>query len=710
MCPLQELMYIARRHRKRRQTRSVSFALAAMVAAIGAIPLAAQPTRGQVIAEHDASPADESAVAQTPTTSPAGSPDGTAGVASEPLDDISLLSLEIPEVVVSVSRREQVAAGLPYALSVVTAEDIRRSGARNVPDALRLVPGVDVAETSFINSAVSVRGMHGILTREVLVLVDGRQIFDSLFGGTLWGNWPFAIEDIERIEVIRGPGGVIWGANAMNGVINIITKDPGDEPGLTVTGGGGSRGWHKEHTGYSYADEKLQLRVSGEYEAGDGFIRGGSFVRSLDDNMKAGRANVKAIYDAGPYDRITLSGGSAITDGFPATPLASLTRTRNGETQASYIQTKWDHTIAEDNRFQLGAYVNDYHGSPAVHAIDYRYQQLGLQFSHSFSPAHNHTLTWGIDGKADLTDAGNADPYMLTKRFVSTGIIGLYLQDEWRFAPRWQLTMGGRLDYEFYAGFQPSGRIALSYDLADDALVYAAVSRAVQIPPAGSRFLNIPFLGGLGAMTSNADVKSEYLISYELGYRATLFEKLRMDANLFAHSYENLTELRWKLGPPGLLRMNFQNGYDAWTYGLELESQYELSERITLLGNYTLELLEDSGPASFEDSDYMSIPKHKFMLGVRYDPTDDLHLSSHLYYVDHVSAPNPLIPFIRSNVPSYLRWDVRAEQEFWDDRASIAVGVRNLLDNHHPEGYSRFQNAAEVPRLVYAEMRIHLDP
>ncbi|MFQ5412550.1 MAG: TonB-dependent receptor plug domain-containing protein, partial [Phycisphaerae bacterium] len=240
----------------------------------------------------------------------------------EDQEDIELLELEVP-IVVTASRRAQKITSVPHAMSVVTAEDIRRSGARTIPDALRLVPGVDVADLTFGNSAVSVRGFHGFLSRQVLVLVDGRQIFDSHFGGTLWGTWPFQLEDIERIEVVRGPGGVTWGANAVNGVINILTKDPRDQLGLTYSAGGGSRGTYKTHLGYAFEDGKLRMRISGEYEASDGFIRGGSILRRLDDEAKTGRMGLHAIYEAGPDDTWTFSAGSNVSDGgFAPTPLA----------------------------------------------------------------------------------------------------------------------------------------------------------------------------------------------------------------------------------------------------------------------------------------------------------------------------------------------------------------------------------------------------
>jgi iron complex outermembrane receptor protein len=203
------------------------------------------------------------------------------------------------------------------------------------------------------------------------VLVDGRQIYDSLFGGTLWGSWPFQLEDIERIEVVRGPGGVTWGANAVSGVVNIITKDPRDQEGLTFSAGGGSRGTHKEHLGYALVDGKLRLRVSGEYEASDGFRRGGTPLFNLEDDYKVGRIGLHAVYDATPRDQLTFSAGSGIVDGGAArTPLAGLGAARNPTSQASYLMGTWEHKVADDNWFELIGYVNDFHGSPGLRAGD----------------------------------------------------------------------------------------------------------------------------------------------------------------------------------------------------------------------------------------------------------------------------------------------------------------------------------------------------
>ncbi len=628
-----------------------------------------------------------------------------APAAFEDFDDIGLLELEVPTVTTA-ARRTQSITTVPYAISIVTAEDIRRCGARSVADALRLVPGMDVADMTFNVPAVSPRGFHGFLSRQVLVLVDGRQIFDSVFGGTLWASWPFQLEDIERIEVIRGPAGVTWGANAVNGVINIITKKPKDQAGVTFRAGGGSRGWHMGYLGYAFADDKLQLRVSGDYEYSDGFLRGGSPLRTLDDEYRAGRMSVHALYDWGPDDEFLFSAGSATLDGgYPRSPSSGLIGRSSGS-QANFVLGKWTHQVAPDNTLQVTGYVNDSFQSPGMRAIDYRYQQFALQLSHTFKPSQAHTLTWGVDGRVDLLDLTNADPFMLSRAYVKTGTIGAYIQDEWRLAPKWVLNLGGRLDYDTYGGFEPSGRAAVSYQMSESTAIYGAVSRAFQMPPGGLRFLDIPMLDGLARVKSHSDLEAQTVMAYELGHRGRYLDRLDLNVNLFWNEHFNVTTVSPRPGPPGFVRFDEDNRASATIYGAELDARYAASDSLTLLGNYTYQQLDWESIARVYEKDIMSPPRHKFMVGARYDVTDDLHLSSHLYYVTEVEGANPHFPFVSQTIDEYFRLDLLAEYEFWEDRASIAAGVRNLLDNHHPEGSTVFLNDAEVPRMFWAELRL----
>ncbi|MHC4697744.1 MAG: TonB-dependent receptor plug domain-containing protein [Planctomycetota bacterium] len=624
-------------------------------------------------------------------------------------EDLTELSLdELLEVeMVSATRRVQKISAVPYAVSVITAADIRQSGARNIADALRLVPGVDVSELSHGAVAISPRGMHGFLSNMVLVLVDGRQIFDPAAAGTFWGAWPFQLEDIERIEVIRGPGGVTWGANAVNGVINIVTKDPADQLGFTLNTQVASRGTFKQHAGYAFQDGDLRMRFSGEYEGSSGFEEGGSFLFRLDDEYDTGRFGLHAIYDAGEDDTFTISGGYAFAgNGHPPGIAAGFDPIQAGH-QSSFLLLKWDHRLEDDNRFSLTAYANDFFTHPGLRSIDYRYQQIALQFSHTFVPSERHTLTWGVDSRVDLTDGSGAEVSFLAKDHVSTGIIGLYVQDEWRLAPKWTLHLGGRIDYDSYGGFEPSVRGALSYRLSDNSSLYGAFSRAYHMPPGARRFCSFPIIDGLGFVESKRSMDTAQLLAYEIGYRGRLFNRLNASVNLFWHQYEDINTFTPMLGPPGLLLLQVDGNAGGSLYGAELDAQYAASDKLTLLGNYTFQQSEWYYSTGYTTAtDFMEPPQHKFMVGTRYDITDDLYVAGNLYYVDAVRAPNPAIPVLPKRIDSYYRLDLRTEYEFWNDQASVAVGVKNLLDSNHFEGATVFANDAEVPRMFYAEFRV----
>ena len=626
------------------------------------------------------------------------------------LSELSIQDLMNVQVVVTASRKEQKLNSVAYPVSIITADDIRASGARSIPDALRLVPGIDVADLSFGNSAVSPRGFHGFLSSQAMVLVDGRQIYDSVFGGTIWHAWPFQMEDIERIEVIRGPGGVTWSANAVNGVINIITKDPADQQGTTLTIGGGSRGTFKQHIGHGFTDGKLRLRISGEYEASDGFNKGGSFLRGLEDDFKGGRLALHAVYDKDDKNTYTFSAGSSSVDGgFPPTPLAGFGNRHNSGMFSFYAMFNWAHQYSPEDNLNFTAYINEFFASVGISQMEARYEQLGFQLSRTFEINELHKRTWGMDSRVDFLDGSNADPHMLTRDHASTINLSLYIQDEYQLSPEWTLNLGGRLEYESYTRFHPSGRISLHYKLSEDAIIYTSVSNAFILPSTGARLINFPLLNGLVFATTDRDFDASSMVAFDIGYRGKLFNQIETSLNVFWHDYDDTGMFVPQLGPPGLLQMKYENvSGHAILYGLELETRYQASKNLTLLAHYTFQQLDWNTDGSILDMDHITPPKHKAMLGARYQVNDDLRVSAHLHYVDAVKSPNPANPLGHRRIDPYLRLDLNAEYEFWNDSATLSVGVKNLLDSNHYEGGTLFLNDAEVPRMVFAEVRIKL--
>ena len=231
------------------------------------------------------------------------------------------------------------------------------------------------------------------------------------------------------------------------------------------------------------------------------------------------------------------------------------------------------------------------------------------------------------------------------------------------------------------------------------------------MPSAARRFINfpiadVPILGSLVNVTASQGLKPEILNAYEVGYRGRPAERVYLTANAFVHDYHDLLETIPRPGPPGLLQLRSENSASFSLYGFELDGRYAVSESLTLLGHYTFQ--RPSSDSLIFGGGGLSPAEHKFMLGVRFNPTPDVHLSGHLFFVDSVEAPNGALPIAPQKIDSYYRLDLQAVRDFSNERGSIAVGVRNLLDSAHAEGGDTSLDNAEIPRMFYAELRIRI--
>jgi outer membrane receptor protein involved in Fe transport len=390
-------------------------------------------------------------------------------------------------------------------------------------------------------------------------------------------------------------------------------------------------------------------------------------------------------------------------------PLLSRVAILQRGSQSAFLLGSWNHKISDDNEFELKGFANYFHIKSGPRWTDYLYHQAALEFGHRFSPVDDHTIRWGIDGRWDYTDASNADPFMLERDTISTAIIGVHVQHDWHFAPKWGLNLGGRIDYDSYGGFEPSGRAALSYRPNDDSIIYGAVARTYRMPSAGFRFIDHP-IGPIVKeairITSNQSVDPESHVSFELGYRGRLFDRIDVGAGVYWGRYKDLVMTSPALGPPGYIQLISDNGSAARSYGAELEFEAPINDLLTILGHYTFQRFDST--STLLGAGNISPPEHKFMIGGRYDLTDDLRLSGNLFYVADVEAPSGALLIPQRHISPYFRLDLRAEHELWDDQASIAIGVRNLLDSNHAEGGAPPLDDAEVPRMIYAELRLKL--
>jgi len=298
------------------------------------------------------------------------------------LDLEALLNTEV----VSASKRVQKISEAPNAIFVITAEEIKRSGAVDLPDLFRMVPGVDVVNISGGSYGVSARGFNDRFAQRMLVMIDGRSIYVTFFGGVFWENEEVFLEDIERIEIIRGPGGTMWGANASNGVINIITKDPEDDQGLMVTGKAGSKNFRENVTRYSDTiADTFSFSFTGGYREDEG-------TRGVNDFRRVPKATGRLKYKLSENSSLHFFAG--VNESDIGLDVSTFTPQTDGHVRSNYQMLRFDHQFSETSLFQLQAY----HSYAEVHSEDksviVEEGKSYVEIHHSFALGERNRINW----------------------------------------------------------------------------------------------------------------------------------------------------------------------------------------------------------------------------------------------------------------------------------------------------------------------------
>jgi iron complex outermembrane receptor protein len=624
--------------------------------------------------------------------------------------------------VTSVSKKEQKISQAAAAIFVITQEDLWRSGATNIPDLLRMVPGVDVAQINANSWAISARGFNHQFSDKLLVLIDGRTAYTPLFAGVYWDTQDVPLEDIDRIEVIRGPGATVWGANAVNGVINIITKSAADtQGGLLVAGGGtqelalataqyggkigqdtsyrvftkyldhnhfpdptgqnGEDGWHLSHFGFR-ADASLTrkdfLTVEGDLYGG---IEG---------------ANYGQIASIAPPVNENLGGSESIPGG--------------------NILSRWNHVFSSRSDTTLQFYFNRFERDGPE--ISENRDTLDLDFQHHLALGARHDLIWGVDyGRSSDYTVGTIDrawvPAGRTLQLFST-----FVQDEIVLKPdRVFLTVGTKLENNYFGGFDvdPSARAA--WTPAKKHTAWAAVSRAARTPSRREEDADIniaafPAPGGVPALLTlvgNPNEKSEHVVAYEAGYRAQPTGAFSLDVAAFVNSYSDLATT--EPGPPLLVvspppshlvfPLVWGNKMHGTTDGIEVSGNWKIIDRWTLSpGCALLEMHLHTDPTSQDTTSVAdtegSSPRHQAQL------RSHLLLPGHFvwdvssYFVERLPA---------QQVASYTRLDTQLSRQL-GERLEFSLVGQNLLRDHHLESNDMLTSLTptQVKRSAYAKL------
>jgi iron complex outermembrane recepter protein len=614
--------------------------------------------------------------------------------------DLTELSLEelMAVRVTSVSRREERLFEAAGAVFVLTREDLRRSGARNLPEALRLVPGLHVAQINGSQWVVSARGFSDRFANKLLVLVDGRSVYTHLFSGVFWEDLDIPLSEVERIEIVRGPGGALWGANAVNGVINILTRRPQPTPGGTVdlgveTGeqwiaaaGEGAWGAHGAYRVWGAANEAEALARSDGGSAHDDrrSLRGG--VR-IDRRLAQG----ELTFDAGVRD---LQAGQV-------TALPSIGPSLNEVFDDSlsmgggHSLLRWTRRGPAGATSRLQVYYDQVHREELISDITVRTLDVDYQ---SFVPlGRNHELVWGGEGRRYMDDLRTVAPYFtFAAERRTVNLWSLFFQDQVSLAGgRLHLTVGSKAEHEDLGGWNLMPSVRAQVELARDQIGWASVSRSTRTPGRAEADIaevwlaTVPSPAGLPVrivIEGERHLDTEELVAWEIGYRAHPGTAVSLDLSIFHNEYEHVIascrgDLVFASTPVPHLEQHFRvcNAGTAEGTGLEAALSWAPSARWRWSLAYSYLDFATDIPENLIPWNGSS-PGHTAQLRLQGDPLPGWESDLALYYTESLPA---------QKAPTLLRLDVRLERELRPG-LGLEIAGRNLLDGRHREfGTSR---------------------
>ena len=643
---------------------------------------------------------------------------GPIAESAEPDADLTELSLEelMGIEVTTPSKKEESLFDTPAAVYVVTGDEIRRSGVRTIPDALRIVPGVEVAQINANEWAVTIRGFNNSTANKLLVLIDGRSVYEPFFSGVFWDEVDTLIEDIDRIEVIRGPGGAIWGANAVNGVINIITKSAKDTQGLFAEGGGGNveQGFADLRYG-GKAGENLYYRAFGKFFNRDSFEnRSGG---DGDDDWRSYRAGVRLDWDNKDRDEVTVHGdiykidanrSLTVSSLFP--PFEETSRVENDITGGDVL-LRWTHAFSEGSNTVFQTYYDIVDRDIGLLTKEKR-QTFDLEFLNrlNFHFLIDHDLIWGLGYRVIDEDLDGEFVFDPGQDDRTDNLFSAFIQSEMTLLhEELFLTIGSKFERNDFSGFEIQPNVRLLWEVNETNRVWAAVSRAVRTPSRTEhdvRFVADAFLNPetglptLVVITGNDDFDSEDLLSFEVGYRTRPRDSILLDITAFYNYYDDLESL--VQGEPFVVNepiphlvvpLTFRNDLDAKGYGFEVATKWNPVDYLRLNANYSfLELDIEKDPVNPEPRFRSGAsPKNQIKVQSFVNLPHNVELDSSLYWVDSLPA---------LDVSSYTRLDVKLG---WEpiDGLEISVVGQNLIEEHFEFSDSFLGNATRVPRSVF---------
>ena len=602
--------------------------------------------------------------------------------------ELKKLSLEqlVEQEITTAGRKPQSLWEAPAAIEVLTSEEIHRSGATSIADALRLATGMHVARANASTWAITSRGFNTTAANKMQVFMDGRSLYTPLFSGVFWDIQDYLLDDIDRIEIIRGPNATLWGANAFNGVINIITKKAKDTQGVYINAGGGT-----EENGFGAVRYGGQLTENTHYRAYAKFFNRDSMELSTggsaNDSTIMGQTGFRIDSEISDQNSATFQGD--YYDGRIGRPGFRDTGVKGGN-----LIGRFTRQIDESSQLELQTFY------------DYTHRLIHQQFEESlhtfdFDALYRrelndrHEIMVGFNYRLYEDDISNKVPafFSFLPGRKSIQYVNGFLQYEYKIVPeRLAVTIGSKFEHNDFSGFEYQPGIRLAWTPNDRNTIWAGISRAVRTPTRYEE--DLYFVSGPNTLIPQRNFQSEDLTAYELGWRTRPLENLAFESSAFFNDYDNLRSVELFAAPASF---TFGNGIHGEGYGVENAVEYDPMDWWHIRASYTyFEKQIYPAPGSrdinngvFEGND----PHHMARLRSSWDLPNNFLLDAVVRYVAHL--PNP-------RVPGYAELDLRLA---WRPQKNLELAVTglNLLDSSHPE-FGVGPARAEVERSVYFEI------
>ncbi len=629
-------------------------------------------------------------------------------------EDFAELDLEdmLNVVITSVSKQPENLRETAAAVYVLTGDEIRQSGATSLGDALRIVPGLDVAQIDGSRFAISARGFHRYYAVKMLVLIDGRSIYTPLLAGTLWEQWDVFLDDIDRIEVIRGPGGTTWGANAVNGVINIITKSAKDTTGLLVRQSGGTdtftysagrwggrlgdnfwyRGWvqHNQDNGVGQPSD-ARLAHDGRKVTRGGFRLDGTLAEK-------NRIIAEGEYANGTVDQVNVI---ALGSGAPKFAF-------HDELRLGHFLTKVERDLDRfGSAFLQGYYDRVYRNANVVGRFRDDIGTFDVEFQHRLPIFSGNEAIWGLSYRWYDFNVGRGENVSFG-RIGRVQILAAKIADEWRLTDKVKIGAGTKIENNPFSGTEFEPRVHASYMLTPKQTLWAAVSRAVRIPALLDRELVLsnagmtidPETGSpiLFRFKGGNQITSEKLLAYEAGWRGRIAKRAEFDLALFFNDYDDAEDFASVLGdreilpttPPTIIQdLDSRSRNAGYSFGGEILWRVQLTSWWDGELSYSFEKFKDT-----VDRRDPAMPDHKVNLRQRLMLPYGVQATASIHWVDRIQVRSE--GGVLEKIDPYTRVDLALRKWCLNDRLLLEIVGQNLVQGKHVEYFEQFQTGEPV--------------